>query len=187
MRFRQRASQAAFLTLAASYMDAVWVEGITELAETGTDMGDPGHRLKALRRGGQVSRRCVQKGGAGSDVVGRIHPPVKDAHDFDHLRHIAMGSKIDHVALLGVAVEPLGDVWPGLPECRVVAKPFKAAHQRIDVPIGLPEVPVFGGVDPDLGEIRFGPGRKPIDHFRASCLRPAALIRSASLGSSLAS
>jgi hypothetical protein len=46
-RFRQRASQAAFLTLAASYMDAVWVEGIIELAETETDMGDSGHRLKA--------------------------------------------------------------------------------------------------------------------------------------------
>jgi hypothetical protein len=83
-------------------MDAVWVEGIIELAETETDMGDSGHRLKALRRGGQVSHCCMQKGGSGSYVVGRIHPPVKDVHDFDHLRHIAIGSKIDHVALLEI-------------------------------------------------------------------------------------
>ena len=30
-----------------TYMDAVWVEGIIELAETETDMGDSGYRLKA--------------------------------------------------------------------------------------------------------------------------------------------
>jgi hypothetical protein len=34
-----------FLTLAASYVDAVWVKGVIELAET--DMGDSGHCLKA--------------------------------------------------------------------------------------------------------------------------------------------
>ena len=30
-----------------SYMDAVWVEGVIELAETETDMGDSGYRMKA--------------------------------------------------------------------------------------------------------------------------------------------
>jgi hypothetical protein len=46
---------------------------------------------------------------------------------------------------------------------------------------------LFGGVDPDLGEIRLRPDRKPKDHFFASRSRPAALIRSASFGNSSAS
>jgi len=92
-----------------------------------------------------------------------------------------MNTKVDHMALLGVAVEPLGDIRSRLPQRRVGAEPVEPAHQCIGVSISLLEVPLPDGVDPDLGEIRFRPRRKPIDHFFASRSRPAALIRSASV------
>ena len=122
-----------------------------------------------------------------SDMSGRFHPPVEHSHDLDQTWRIALGSKVDHVALLGVAVEPLGDVRTRFPEPRVVAEPFAAAHQGIDVPVGLLEAPLFSCVDPDLREIRLRPNRKPLYHVLASRSRPAALIRLASFGSSSAS
>ena len=112
---------------------------------------------------------------------------MEHSHDLDQTWLIALGSKIDHVALLRVAVEPLGDVRTRFPQLRVVAQPVEAAQQGINVLIGLLKIPLFGGVDPDIGEIRLCRDRKPIDHFFASRSRPAALIRSASFGSSSAS
>jgi DNA invertase Pin-like site-specific DNA recombinase len=107
------------------------------------------------------ARARGRKGGrpfkTSSDMPGRFHPPMEYSHDLDQIWRIALGSKVDHVALLGVAVEPLGDVRTRFPELRVVAEPVEAAHQGIDVPIGLLVAPAFGGVDPDLCEVRFRP------------------------------
>ena len=122
-----------------------------------------------------------------SDMPGMFHPPMELSHDLDQTWRIALGSKVDHMALLRVAVELLGDVRTRFPQLSVVARPVEAAQQGIDVPIGLLKVPLFGGVAPDGGEIRLRPDRKPVDHFSASRSRPAALIRSASFGSSSAS
>ena len=101
-----------------------------------------GMTVKALR--GRL--RCL----ASSDMPGRFHPPMEHSHDLDQTWRIAPGSKVDNVALLREAVEPLGDVRTRFPQLRVVAQPVEAAQQGIDVPIGLLEVPLFGGVDPDL-------------------------------------
>ena len=100
---------------------------------------------------------------------------------------VALGSKVDNVALLRIAVASFSNIRPRLPQLKVFAEPVKPTHQGINVPISLLAAPSFGGVAEDLYEVRFRPGRKPIDHFFARCSRPAALIRSASFGSSSAS
>jgi len=70
-----------------------------------------------------------------SDMSGRFHPPMEHSHDLDHSRWIGLGSKVDHVALLRVAVKRLGDFRTRFPQLRVVAQPVEAAQQGIDVPI----------------------------------------------------
>jgi hypothetical protein len=125
--------------------------------------------------------------GPSSDMPGRFRPPMEHSHVLDQTWRNALGLKVDHVALPRVAVEPLGDVRTRFPQLRVATQPVETAQQGIDVPIGLLKVPLFGGVDPDLGEIHLRPYRKPIDHFLASRSRPAALIRPASFGNSSAS
>jgi hypothetical protein len=37
-----------------------------------------------------------------SDTPGRFHPPMEHSHDLDQTWRIALGSKVDHVALLRV-------------------------------------------------------------------------------------
>jgi hypothetical protein len=84
-------------------------------------------------------------------------------------------------------VESLAEIRPRLPQRAVGTEPSEPAHQGIDVAIGLFNAPLFGRVVSDLEQICFRPFRQPVAHFFARRSRPAALIRSASLGSSSAS
>lgn len=186
-RVQQSSAAPAFATSLPSHSSYTALRGSVD-GFTGTRSSDvrswPG---PAVGRPGFSRVGKLYSGLPSSDMPRRFHPHMEHSHDLDQAWRIAQGSKVDHVAVLLVAAEPLGDIATIFPRLRVVAQPVEAAQQGIDVPIGLLEVPLLGGLDPDLGETRFRPNRKPKGHFFASRSRPAALIRSASFGNSSAS
>jgi len=121
-----------------------------------------------------------------SKVVCRRHARVEHAHDLDRVGRSANRAKVDDVALLRTALEPFGEVRPGFPERRVVAEPCETDHQVVHVAVRRINAPLRDAIepdlDPDLGKVHLRAGGKPVDHSLPSRSRPAALIRSASLG-----
>lgn len=106
-----------------------------------------------------ASAQCAAASSVSPDVLGWLHPAMQHADDLDQRWRIGAASKIDHVALLRITVESFNEIGPGLPQGGVLAEPKETGDQGINVPIGLIEAPLLGGIVPDLGEIRLRASR----------------------------